>query len=112
MRVRLAVPGDRPHFVFLGPFPRGDVDAVGAIPYCRDGCSLTGITLGGPAALPLQINGPVEISEISVDGAAGRRAPSTGPGGTSPTASAADVTPPSSPRAGPLGGRVLSGGSP
>jgi hypothetical protein len=66
--VRFAVPGERPHFVFLGPFPSGTSTQSGAIRYCRDGCSLTGITLGGPAALPLQINGTVEISEFSVDG--------------------------------------------
>ena len=68
VRVRLAVPGDRPHFVFLGPFPPGESARSGGMPYCRDGCSITGLTLGGPAALPLQISGRVEIRDSSVDG--------------------------------------------
>ena len=91
MRFRLAVPGDRPHFVFLGPFPPGESTRRGGMPYCRDGCSITGLTLGGPAALPLQISGRVEIRDISVDGEQVHGAVDGAGWTASPSASAADM---------------------
>lgn len=111
VRVRFAVPGERPHFVFLGPFPSGTSTQSGAIPYCRDGCSLTGITLGGPAALPLQINGRVEISGVSVDGQPVEGAVDGAGWGRSPTASAAAMMTSVEARDGVLSVEAASGGS-
>jgi hypothetical protein len=69
VRVRLDVLGGRPHYVFLGPFPEGETTTLtGSAPYCRGGCSLDAMTLGGPAALQLPINGVVAISDLTVDG--------------------------------------------
>ncbi len=91
VRVRLAVPGQRPHFVFLGPFPRGESTLSGSMPYCRDGCSLSGLTLGGPAALPLAINGTVDISDVTVDGESLAGGIDGAGWGVSPTASGAGM---------------------
>lgn len=68
VRVRLGVPGERPHFVFLGPFLPGSSTLSGPMPYCRDGCTISGLTLGGPAALPIAINGVVDLSDVTVNG--------------------------------------------
>lgn len=90
VRVRLTVPGERPHFVFLGPFPQGRSTLTGEMPYCRDGCSISGLTLGGPAALPLAITGVVDISDVSVDGAPVPGAIDGAGWTAAPTASAGD----------------------
>jgi hypothetical protein len=91
VRLRFSVPGDRPHFVFLGPFPSGTSTRSGAIDFCHDGCGLSGLTLGGPAALPLQLNGTVRISVLSVDGEPVDGGVDGAGWGVSPTASAAEV---------------------
>ena len=52
VRLRLDVPGDRPHFAYLGPFGPGQGSDTAATAYCRDGCQLEAITLGGPAGAP------------------------------------------------------------
>ena len=69
VRLRLDVVGDRPHFAFLGPFPRGETTTLeDRVPFCRVGCRLDGVTLGGPAALPLAITGDVTFGGFTVDG--------------------------------------------
>lgn len=92
VRLRLDVLGTRPHFLFLGPFPEGRTTTRSLpAPYCRDGCRLDGLTLGGAAALAVPINGRVEISDITVDD---RPVPGAIDGagwGPAPAASAGDM---------------------
>jgi putative ABC transport system permease protein len=68
VQLRLDVRGDRPHFVCLGPFPPGKSTRSEPAPYCRKGCRLDGLTLGGPATSPVGINGIVKVSDVTVDG--------------------------------------------
>ena len=86
VRLRLDVRGDRPHFLFLGPFPRGESTRSQSAPYCEDGCRLDGLTLGGPATSPVGINGVVEVSDITVDGRPVRGAVDGAGWGVAPTA--------------------------
>jgi hypothetical protein len=68
VRLRLDVAGDRAHYAFLGPFGPGETSATAATPYCRKGCDLQAITIGGPAGLPMQMSGDLGISDVVVDG--------------------------------------------
>ncbi|CAB4685283.1 MAG: FtsX-like permease family protein [Actinobacteria bacterium] len=69
LRVRLVVPGEDAHFAFLGPYPAGQTYTnTQRTPYCRDGCRVEAITVGGPAALPITIQGSLTASDLTVDG--------------------------------------------
>lgn len=69
VRLRLDVLGGRPHYLYLGPFPEGKTTTLeGSTGFCRGGCSLDALTLGGPAALRVPINGLVQVSDLTVDG--------------------------------------------
>lgn len=68
VRLRLEVPGDRPHFAYLGPFGPGQGSDTAATAYCRDGCQLEAITVGGPAGLPTDLKGTLGISSLEADG--------------------------------------------
>ncbi len=69
VRLRLDVPGDRPHFAFLGPFGPGEGSDTVDAAYCRKGCKLEAITVGGPAGLPVDMQGTLRIGSLEVDGA-------------------------------------------
>jgi hypothetical protein len=60
--------GERAHSVFLGPFPKGTSTRSVVVPFCRAGCRLDGINLGGPATSRTGLNGVIRVSGISVDG--------------------------------------------
>ncbi len=66
--LRLLRLGERAHSVFLGPFPDGTSTRTVVAPYCRGGCRLDAITLGGPATSRIGLNGIVQVTGISVDG--------------------------------------------
>ena len=68
VRLRLVVEGEDAHFVFLGPFGPGESNAAAAAPYCRGGCAVEAMTIGGPAALPMVVKGPVRIGGLVADG--------------------------------------------
>lgn len=68
VRLRLQVPGEGPHFVFLGPFGPGRTSVTAAAPFCRTGCELQAITVGGPATSPQAMTGGLELSDFVVDG--------------------------------------------
>ncbi|MCW2796345.1 FtsX-like permease family protein [Nocardioides sp.] len=68
VRLRLNAPNDRIRYVFLGPFSPGTTSIEGAMSFCRVGCQLEGITIGGPAATTTPLKGVVRISGIAVDG--------------------------------------------
>ena len=69
VRLRLDVPGDRPHFAYLGPFGPGEGSATVNAAYCRNGCKLEALTLGGPAGLPMTMQGTLRVTSLEVDGA-------------------------------------------
>ncbi len=60
--------GERVHSVFLGPFPDGRSTRSVVVPFCRGGCRLDGINLGGPATSRTGLNGVIRVTDISVDG--------------------------------------------
>ena len=91
LRLRLDVPGDRVHFAFLGPFANGTSTATIRAPYCRQGCELQAMSLGGPAGLPTPLAGEVRIDRISVDGVEQPEALADAGWGIAPDASAPDV---------------------
>ncbi|MCW2792015.1 MAG: FtsX-like permease family protein [Nocardioides sp.] len=68
IRVRFGAPDGRTHDAYLGPFPPGESTQRGAIPSCAKGCRLEGVTIGAPAAQPVQMNGDVRISSFEMDG--------------------------------------------
>ena len=55
--------------VYLGPFPRGREHPLGTIPFCREGCPLEGMTLGGGAGTNTRMSGSLRLVAIEVDGA-------------------------------------------
>ncbi|MCR6032686.1 FtsX-like permease family protein [Nocardioides sp. zg-579] len=69
VRLRLdGTGGDRPRYAFLGPFPAGRTTTVTEpVPFCRDGCELDAITLGGAAALPVAMDAVVTLEDLRVD---------------------------------------------
>jgi putative ABC transport system permease protein len=68
VRLRLVAAGEPPHFAFLGPFGPGESSADESVPYCRSGCALEAMTIGGPAALTVVIEGPLRIGGLVADG--------------------------------------------
>jgi hypothetical protein len=69
VRLRLNAPNDRIRYVFLGPFLPGVTSIEAGVPFCRTGCLLEGITVGGPAATPTPLTGEIRLSGFEVDGA-------------------------------------------
>jgi putative ABC transport system permease protein len=57
-----------PRRVFLGPFPDGKSTRTVAAPFCRDGCQLLSMFVGGGAATPLTMSGSLDVTTFSVDG--------------------------------------------
>ena len=47
VRLRLVAPGEAPHFAFVGPFRARESSADAAAPYCRSGCAVEAMTIGG-----------------------------------------------------------------
>jgi putative ABC transport system permease protein len=67
-RVRLGAPDGRTRDLYLGPFPAGVSTQHGAVPFCRSGCTLEGLTLGAPAAQRMLMTGDVLVSSFDIDG--------------------------------------------
>ena len=68
VRLRLDVAGQRSREVYLGPLARGSSTVSVAAPYCRSGCGLQAITIGGPAALQTRMSGDLRLSGFVADG--------------------------------------------
>lgn len=67
LRVALQSGGRRSHFAYVGPLGEGTSRPVADVPYCRRGCTIEGLALGAPAALPMTMTGSVELSRFTVD---------------------------------------------
>ncbi|MDQ6934332.1 MAG: hypothetical protein M3130_03445 [Actinomycetota bacterium] len=51
----------------LGPFPVGTTTGTVAAPYCRMGCRLTGLVVGGGAGLAVRMSGKITLDRLTVD---------------------------------------------
>lgn len=89
VRLRLDAEGTRIHYAFVGPFGPGVHSRTAPARYCGDGCAVQAITIGGPASLPVAINGTVTLSDLvaddkpvpgAIDGAGWARAPDASAG--------------------------------
>jgi hypothetical protein len=56
--------------VFLGPFPSGSATRTSPAPFCRRGCQILSVFIGGAAATPLTMSGSLDIAALTVDGQA------------------------------------------
>ncbi|MGH3508507.1 MAG: FtsX-like permease family protein, partial [Nocardioidaceae bacterium] len=52
---------------FLGPYPPGRTTRATAVPYCRAGCRITGLDIGGPAAVPTEMQGVLRLGRLTAD---------------------------------------------
>ncbi|MCD6639339.1 MAG: hypothetical protein LT071_05435 [Nocardioides sp.] len=68
VEVRFGSRGGRPMKVYLGPFPQGRSTQSERVPWCREGCPLEGITLGGGAGTTMRMNGTARIEAVEADG--------------------------------------------
>ncbi|MCF6378584.1 hypothetical protein L2K70_13310 [Nocardioides KLBMP 9356] len=68
VEVRFGSRGGRPLKAYLGPFPEGESTRSTRVPFCRQGCPLEGMTLGGGAGTNAAMSGTLRVSDIEVDG--------------------------------------------
>ncbi|HSS67870.1 MAG TPA: FtsX-like permease family protein [Nocardioidaceae bacterium] len=54
--------------VFLGPFPEGVATRTTKAKFCRDGCEILSIFIGGGAATQLTMKGSLDVTALTVDG--------------------------------------------
>ena len=62
-------PRRAPLKAYVGPFPEGEHTRSTKVPFCRDGCPLEGMTLGGGAGTNTRMSGTLRLVGIEVDGA-------------------------------------------
>ena len=67
LRLRLTAGDRRSHEVYLGPLGPGTSRPVADVAFCRAGCTIEGLALGGPASLPAAMSGTVALSGFTVD---------------------------------------------
>ncbi len=53
---------------YLGPFPAGESTRSARVPFCREGCALEGMTLGGGAGTNTRMSGSLRLVGIEMDG--------------------------------------------
>lgn len=68
VEVRFGSRGGTPLKAYLGPFPEGESTRSTKVPFCREGCPLEGMTLGGGAGTNTRMSGTLRVLDISVDG--------------------------------------------
>ncbi len=54
--------------IYLGPFEPGESTLTERTPFCRSGCTVERMTLGGPAALKIAMAGTFTVRDLLVDG--------------------------------------------
>jgi putative ABC transport system permease protein len=69
VEVRFGSRAGRPLKAYVGPFPSGEHTRSTRIPFCRQGCPLEGMTLGGGAGTNTEMSGSLRLAGIEVDGA-------------------------------------------
>ena len=68
VEVRFGSRAGVPLKAYLGPFPPGETTRSTRIPFCREGCPLEGMTLGGGAGTNTRMTGSLRVAGIEVDG--------------------------------------------
>jgi hypothetical protein len=68
VEVRFGSRGGAPLKTYVGPFPKGESTRSTRVPFCRDGCPLEGMTLGGGAGTNTRMSGSLRVVDIEVDG--------------------------------------------
>ena len=68
VEVRFGSRGGKPLKAYLGPFPEGESTRSTRVPFCKDGCPLEGMTLGGGAGTNVAMKGTLRLSDVRVDG--------------------------------------------
>jgi len=66
--VRLLTDQGELHSVFLDPFRQRPRTVIEDTPYCRTGCRIEGLTIGGTSAQPTEMQGTVRILRIAANG--------------------------------------------
>ena len=69
VEVRFGSRAGAPLKAYVGPFPEGEHTRSTKVPFCRDGCPLEGMTLGGGAGTNTRMSGTLRLVGIDVDGA-------------------------------------------
>ena len=69
VEVRFGSRAGLPLKAYVGPFPEGETTRTTRIPFCKQGCPLEGMTLGGGAGTNTAMSGTLRLSGIEVDGA-------------------------------------------
>lgn len=78
VRLRLVPPEGRPRSIFLGPVGPGVSELSEPAAYCQQGCRVEEITLGGPAAQQVEMEGSLAVRALLVDGEPDRAAMTDG----------------------------------
>ena len=68
VEVRFGSRNGLPQKVYLGPFPPGETTRTARIAFCREGCPLEGMTLGGGAGTTTRMSGSLRLVAVDVDG--------------------------------------------
>ena len=69
VEVRFGSRNGLPLKAYLGPFPAGESTRSARVPFCREGCPLEGMTLGGGAGTTTQMSGTLRLVAVEMDGA-------------------------------------------
>ena len=68
VEVRFGTRNGLPLKAYLGPFPAGESTRSARVPFCREGCALEGMTLGGGAGTNTRMSGSLRLVSIEMDG--------------------------------------------
>ncbi|MBC2932008.1 FtsX-like permease family protein [Nocardioides sp. zg-1228] len=68
VELRFGSRGGVPLKAYLGPFPPGESSRSARVSFCREGCTLEGMTLGGGAGTNARMSGTIRLEEVAVDG--------------------------------------------
>ncbi len=68
VEVRFGSRNGLPLKAYLGPFPAGESTQSTRVPFCREGCPLEGMTLGGGAGTNTRMSGTLRLVGVAMDG--------------------------------------------
>jgi hypothetical protein len=68
VEVRFGSRSGLPLKAYLGPYPAGESTLSAKVPFCREGCPLEGMTLGGGAGTNTRMSGSLRVVDVQMDG--------------------------------------------
>ena len=68
VEVRFGSRNGLPLKAYVGPFPQGVSTRSARVPFCREGCPLEGMTLGGGAGTNTRMSGTLRLVAVEMDG--------------------------------------------